>query len=106
MEKPLISIGPGIYIDPIERKDLAAEAREWQVLDARGLESLGVGPSQMRTLMRLEHASYIDVRRITPYRYLLNMATWRKHLAAVKSDPEFWEREENRRRWRIACLAV
>jgi len=106
MEKTLISIGPGIYIDPIERKDLAADSREWQVLDRRGIESLGLTSSQMRTLMRLNHASYIDVRRITPYRHILNMHTWRKHLAAVQDDPDFWDKEVNRRRWHIACLAV
>ena len=101
----LLSVAPGVYINPLEREDFDPES-EYVLLDEKGLRSLGVGPEQCKTLARLDHCGLIKIHSITPRRRLLDLATWRAHLEAVREDPEFWEKPHMRRRWRIACLAV
>jgi len=105
MSKPvLVSVAPGVWIDPIARRDIPPE--DYVLLDAAGLRRIGLGASQEKLLRRLEYAGIIKCYQITPRRRLLAMSTWRAHLAALDADPEYWERPENRRRWRTACLAV
>ena len=104
-EKTLIAICPGIYIDPLQRKDLDP-AEDYVLLDAAGLRRLGLTPAQDKLLRRLEYAGLITCHQITPRRRLLKLDTWRRHLANVDADPEYWEKPENRRRWRVACLSA
>jgi hypothetical protein len=60
----------------------------------------------MRTILRLEHAGCIRLTRLAPRRYMLDLDSWDKHLAAVRQDPDFWSRADIKRRWKLACLAV
>ncbi len=101
----LIAIAPGVYIDPLARRDLDPR-EDYVMLDAAGLKRLGLTPAQDKLLRRLEYAGLIKCHQITPRRRLLVLSTWQRHLEAVDSDPDFWEKPENRRRWRIACLSV
>ena len=108
--KRLVCVGPGVFVDPLVRADLARDAegaeRQWLLLDDKGLRMLGLGPTQMRTLDRLAHAGLIELYAISPRRKMLKLESWTAHLRRVAEDPEFWERPEMRRRWRLACMTV
>jgi len=104
-EKCLMKIAPGLYLDPIERKDLKAN-QEYVLLDDHGLAKLGLGKEQSKTLDRLAYCGCITVCKITPRRKLMLLASWMQHLEAVQQDPEYWEKAEMRRKWRVACLAM
>lgn len=105
MGKTLITIAPGIYIDPLQRTELEPEGK-YVLLDAQGLRSLGLTPAQERMLLRLDRAEMIKIHQLTPRRRLLNLSTWQQHLRNVDEDPEFWRKHDNLRRWRIACMSV
>jgi hypothetical protein len=51
---------------------------------------------------RLARAGFIEIIEATPGRHVLNLASWFKHLEAVRADPDFWSREKNQRRYREA----
>jgi len=105
MPNTLITVAPGIYIDPLIRRELDP-TEEYVMLDAAGLKRLGLTPAQEKLLLRLEYAGKVRIHKITPRRRLLTLSSWKAHLAAVDSDPEYWDKPENRRQWRLACLAI
>lgn len=107
MEKNLIQVAPGIYIDPVERRDMQGKAMpSYEVLDDVGLARICLRRSQMRTLLRLEHAGCIRLIKFAPRRFLIDLDSWQQHLKACQSNPEFWERPEMQRRYKIAKQAV
>lgn len=101
----LITVAPGVFIDPLIRSDLDP-AEQYVLLDSNGLRRLGLTPSQEKLLLRLEYAGLIKTHKITPRRRLLSLSSWQQHLHAVDADPEYWEKPDNKRRWRTACLAI
>lgn len=101
----LITVAPGVYIDPLVRSDIEP-TDEYVLLDANGLRRLGLTPSQEKLLRRMAYAGLIKTHQITPRRHLLKLSTWQQHLQNVEQDPEFWEKQENIRRWRVAVLAT
>ena len=44
------------------------------------------------TLLRLARANFIDMVRPSPGVWMLDLATWYRHLAACAEDPEMWDR--------------
>ncbi len=105
MPNPLISVAPGVFIDPIIRREIAP-GEQYVLLDYAGLKSLGLTPSQEKMILRLDYAGLIKTHKITPRRRLLSISSWQQHLDAVDRDPDFWDRPENKRRWRLACLSI
>jgi hypothetical protein len=105
MAKNLITIAPGVYVDPLLRTDLDPEEK-YVLLDAHGLKRLGLSAAQERLLLRLDFAGLIKLHQITPRRRLLNLSTWQQHLRNVDEDPEYWKKAENLRRWRVACMSA
>jgi hypothetical protein len=101
----LVTIAPGIYIDPLMRREIDI-TQQYILLDAAGLRSLGLSSSQEKLIRRLEYAGCITIFRIAPRRRLLSLQSWNAHIDAVAGDPDFWDKPENKRRWRIACLAI
>jgi hypothetical protein len=105
MANTLITVAPGVFIDPLIRREIDP-AEQYILLDAAGLKKLGLTSSQEKLLLRLEHAGLINTHKITPRRRLLNLSSWQRHLDAVDADPDFWENPDRRRRWRLACLSI
>jgi hypothetical protein len=105
MGKNLITIAPGVYMDPLLRTELDPDDK-YVLLDAQGLRRLGLTAAQERMLLRLNHAEMIKIHQITPRRRLLSLSTWQQHLRNVDEDPEFWRKHDNIRRWRIACMST
>ncbi len=105
MDSIHLTIAPGVFFDPTIRKDLEV-GEEYVMLDATGLKRIGLTPAQMKLLLRLEHAGWVVMHQITPRRRLLRLSSWEDHLARVQNDPDFWDNNENRRRWRLACLSI
>lgn len=101
----LISVAPGLYVDPSARADLDPR-QAYVLLDEMGLRSLGLGPGQLKMMERLDHAGLIEIFSVTPRRKLLKLSSWNAHLATVRRDPEFWDRPDIKRRWKLACLSV
>lgn len=101
----LITIAPGVYIDPLVRKEIEP-TEEYILLDSNGLKRLGLTASQEKLLRRMAFAGLIKTHQITPRRHLLKLSTWQQHLQNVERDPEFWERRENIRRWRMAVAST
>lgn len=101
----MITVAPGFYIDPTIRKDIEL-GEDYVMLDNHGLRRIGLTPAQTKLLLRLEHAGWIVLHQITPRRRLLRLSSWTEHLRRVSQNPDFWDTPENRRKWRLACLAV
>jgi hypothetical protein len=103
----LITVAPGVFVDPAIRHDIDPR-QEYVLLDAAGYRSLGLTESlaHRKLINRLEYAGKIKCHQITPRRKLLCLSTWRKHLTAVETDPDFWDRPEHKRTWRIACMST
>jgi hypothetical protein len=107
---PLLKAAPGIYIDPVERKEIAEEMQgregDFVLLDAYGLKRLGLNKHNRKTLQRLYLAEMITMYRVSPARYLLKLSSWEQHLKRVAEDNSFWDRPQNKKKWRNACLAI
>lgn len=97
----LVSVAPGVYVDPAVHADIKP-GQGYVMLDSRGLAKLGLSTCQDKTIRRLAHAGMIDLYPISPRCRLLKLDTWEKHLKSVSTDPDFWDRPINRKRWRIA----
>lgn len=98
MSKGFIEVAPGVYVDPSLRAQLAEG--EWQLLDAKGLENIGLTPSQMHTIARLAEAAFVKVAKITPRLMMLNMPSWKAHLQRTAEDPWYWDGGRNIDRYR------
>jgi hypothetical protein len=88
----LIEISPGIYLDPLRRKEIAP--RNNGMLLLRGDESwarIGLTPSQAQTLRRLGEIGEIKLYPFAPHSMLLDMQSWEEHKARVLADPWYWE---------------
>jgi len=103
--KGLVSVAPGVWIDPLARNDLDTRAA-YVLLDSHGLRRLGLGLGQMKMLERLDHAGLIEIYSVTPRRKLLKLTSWDVHLARVRREPDFWEQPKIKARWKLACMAV
>jgi hypothetical protein len=101
----ILTVAPGVFVDPMVRRDIEV-GEEYLMLDTVGLKRLGLTKAQTKLLLRLDHCGLIVLHQITPRRRLLRMSSWREHIQRVSADPEFWERADIRRKWRIACLAI
>lgn len=90
----LIQAAPGIFVDPIKRHELAlAPDVEWERLDDAGMKRIGMSDQQENSLLRLAEAGFITIARVTPRLLLLNMQSWREHIARVANDPWFWDQD-------------
>jgi hypothetical protein len=105
MARNLITIAPGVFIDPLQRTELDPQD-QYVLLDAHGLRRLGLSASQEKLLLRLDYAGLIKLHQITPRRRLLNLSTWQQHLRNVDEDPDYWKKTDTLRRWRMACMSV
>jgi hypothetical protein len=66
------------------------------------LKKIGM-PSQFLTLYRLARAGFIEMIRIAPHTYLLNLDSWYNHVRRCAEDEEFWEKGRgNREEYRKA----
>lgn len=110
MPGTLLKAAPGIYIDPFERKDIAAEVKgngaDFVLLDDYGIKRLGLTPHSRKSLQRLYLAGMITMYRVTPGRFLLKLSSWHQHLERVEQDPDYWDRDENIKKWRVAILST
>ena len=104
-KKGLVSVAPGVWIDPILRHDLDTRSA-YVLLDEHGLCRLGLGLGQMKMLERLDHAGLIEIYTVTPRRKLLKLTSWDVHLARVRRDPDFWEKPMIKAKWKLARMAV
>lgn len=106
---PLLRAAPGIYIDPVERKEIAEEMdgkeSDFVLLDNYGLSRLGLNKHNRKILHRLYLAGLVTMYRVSPQRYLLKLSTWEQHLRRMAEDPDFWDKPENIKKWRVAILA-
>lgn len=50
-----------------------------------------LGMSGTNTLRRLGRCGFIELVKVAPGRYLLNIQSWYNHLRRCAEDPEFWE---------------
>jgi len=90
----VIPLGDGEY-------KLMPECVTWARVTGALLKSMGLS-SQWLTLYRLARAGFIELVRVAPHTYLLNLDSWFGHLQRCAEDEEFWEkgsanREEYRR---------
>ena len=59
--------------------------------------------SRYETLYRLSRAGFVDMVKVSPGCWLLDLDSWFRHLAACMDDPEMWdEGKEARRRYDFA----
>lgn len=105
----LVEIAPGRYtLAPAGRKApelvvcrllpdgagamrLLPECITWARVSHELLKVLGL-PRQFLTLYRLNRAGFIEMVRIAPHTYLLNMDSWFNHVQrCAESRDEFWE---------------
>ena len=50
------------------------------------------------TLLRLGNAGFIQIVRVSPNCWLIDLDSWFRHLADCMDDPEFWDNEGEARR--------
>ena len=62
-------------------------------LDAELAEMLGFR-GQYNTIRRLGEAGFIEVIRVAPHTYFINLDSWFNHMRRCAEDPEFWEKEK------------
>lgn len=61
------------------------------------------GRSQFDTLRRLARAGFIDMVKVAPGTYLLDLDSWFAHLSACMGDEDFWDPDGDAlRRYRLA----
>ena len=75
---------------------LCPECVTWARMDSDLLRALGLA-SQWQTLYRLARAGFVEMVRVAPHTYLLNLDSWFNHLTRCAEDPEFWA-EDGRNR--------
>lgn len=80
---------------------LCPENVTWARVNSELLTSIGMG-RHFLTLYRLARGGFVEMVRIAPHTYLLNLDSWFNHLQRCAENPEFWEagrgnREEYRK---------
>ncbi len=67
----------------------------WARLDAQLLALLGFRsgsrPGRYATLLRLSRAGFVEMVKVSPGCWLLDLDSWHRHLTACMDDPEMWE---------------
>ena len=67
----------------------------WARLDARLLALLGFRsgsrPGRYATLLRLARAGFVEMVKVSPGCWLLDLDSWHRHLVACMDDPDMWE---------------
>ncbi len=71
---------------------LCPESVTWARMNGELLKALGLA-NQWQTLYRLSRAGFIELVRVAPHTYLLNLDSWWNHLARCAEDAEFWEKD-------------
>ncbi len=69
---------------------LCPECVTWARVTGPLLQALGLG-RQWMTLYRLARAGFIEMVRVAPHTYILNLDSWYNHLMRCASDPYFWD---------------
>lgn len=95
-----LQVGPGIYVDPVERADIKPGNRMWILLNDAGMASLGLTPAQYDTVFRLGEAGFIIISNWAPRLWVLDRGSWDAHLARTAEDPFFWDNRERMRKYR------
>ena len=101
----LLTVAPGVYVDPTVRKDIEP-GEEYLLLNAEGMNKLGLTAAQLKLIRRLDYCGFIVVHKLTPQRSLLRMSSWNEHLRQVRNEPDFWERPDIKKKWRLSHLAI
>lgn len=79
---------------------LCPECVTWSRVNGGLLKALGIA-NQWQTLYRLSRAGFIEMVRVAPHTYLLNLDSWFNHLTRCAEDTEFWDKEgANREEYR------
>ncbi|MBR3086570.1 MAG: hypothetical protein IKH04_09245, partial [Kiritimatiellae bacterium] len=67
----------------------------WARLDARLLALLGFmsgsRPGRYATLLRLARAGFVEMVKVSPGCWLLDLDSWHRHITACMDDPDMWE---------------
>jgi len=80
-------VGPGLYVDPVERADLKPGMRSWMLLNDAGMKRIGPTPAQYDTVFRLAESGFIIVSNWAPRLWVLDMNSWEAHLDRTAEDP-------------------
>lgn len=66
------------------------------------LQKLGIG-RQWHTLIRLARANFVELIKIAPGCYLINLDSYYNHVRrCAEAGPEFWEKKDNLEQYRRA----
>jgi hypothetical protein len=115
----VIEVAPGTRMLPIPRADVHMESIafvRWQAVgdgsyrpvykvidpDIRFTEAEKILKVPYRTLLRLVRGGFVKGEQITPGYWQMNLFSYFDHVERVRKDPEFWQREKNRRTYRDA----
>lgn len=79
----------------LPRPDLTRLVR----LTGRLIRSLGF-QERGDTIFRLGRAGFIEVVKIAPHTWMLNIDSWFNHVRRCAEDPEFWDDDRRRNEYR------